>query len=139
MSYMTAYEFSKLISEKVKYGKELTLEQRKLAFNNKIVVAYGYSDNVISLSGYIENEVSPGKNVFYDENPLSQIEEDYNLSKNQISSLASLVSCGMRDPDFILETNDTVPWSIRVNKAHEVIPVYDGEDFYGEMIIFKLD
>lgn len=143
MDNMTAKELAQQL-----HGEEYPLHIPKTltdaAKQNRLVIVYGASDDLMEFEGAIYDEVGAyeGTTVRIDSEGLlpdfEQIDKDQSDSKDKLREYFKRENGG-REIEALWYKNPDTSWTYKTDIPHETFDVMEDEDIYCRGIIFSLD
>ncbi len=106
------------------YQNEITPEEEREAYCNRLVAVFGYSDDCVEFAGYIDDEVGAfeGTTVYVDHDGVSKDR----IGENAITA----VWC---------DDNSVATWTFKTDIPHETFNVYEDGELFCEGIVFCMD
>ena len=131
---MTAKELAAMLNGR-EYGNEITAAEEKLAKENGLVVAFGYSDDLMELRGAIYDEAG-----VYDGGTVS-IEKDGIASTDEACEQCKYFKAArekMKDITAAWCKGD-VPWTYETDIPHETFNIYEDGELFCVGIVFSIN
>lgn len=123
--FITHKEFASKLDGR-EYGKEITIEERKEAFENGLVVIYGASDDLMEINGAIDAEVD-----CWEGTSIRVVSKTLNIKKykegrpNKITSAWDNKKLG-------------TSWSYETEIPHTTFKIFEDGDLYCIGIVFSI-
>lgn len=140
---MTAKELAQKLNES-EYPLEISMELTTAAKQNRLVIVYGASDDLMEFEGAIYDEVGAyeGTKVRIDSEGLvpdfEQIEMDQRNSKDKLREYFQREHSG-KEIEALWCKEPGYSWTFRTEIPHEVFEVIEDGDPYCRGIVFSLD
>lgn len=124
---MTAKQLAEKMNGR-EYPNEITPDEEREAYCNRLVAVYGYSDDCLEFAGYIDDEVGAfeGTTVYV----LGDGTVDkYKLNDNAITALW----------DACTAEGERAAWVIETDIPHETFKIYEDGELFCVGIVFRMD
>lgn len=127
------------------YGEELAEEHEALAKANGLVVVFGYSDDNVELRGAIHDEIGAYDGTTLRITPLGLLPEwdsfmDNDPDETQVQEYFAKKASGVAtiEATFSPEDKPGYTWGFTTAIPHLVFTVMEGDEVFGEGLIFAL-
>ncbi len=117
------------------YGKEITIEQEKLAKENGLVVVFGSSDDLCEFRGAIDNEIGcyDGRKIKFDKEGDEIDEDDMDvLQRHKAVPNLNTIEAVWFDGTL------NCPWSYQTEIPHSTFKIMEDDELYCVGIIFDV-
>lgn len=124
---MTAKQLAEKMNGR-EYPNEITPEEEKEAYCNRLVAVYGYSDDCVEFVGYIDDEVGAfgGKTLYVTQDGIVDYDEN---EGNAITALW----------DASTAEGERAAWVIDTDIPHETFKIYEDGELFCIGIVFCMD
>lgn len=132
--------------DRCQYSKEITAEQEAFAKANGLVVVFGYSDDGVELRGAIDEEIGAYDGTTVRITPLGLLPawDSFHGSTDDEAEYARYFAkraAGVAtiDAQFSPEDRPGYTWGFATSIPHLLFLVMEGEEVFGEGIVFHMD
>jgi len=133
---MTAKELAAQLDGN-KYDSEITKEQEAQAADNGLVVAFGYSDDVVVLCGAIDDEVGAYDGTTFHVNRDGVLyEPDCNCDECKYFAAAKRAASEIK---AVWHNTSDATWTFETAIPHETFRIYEDDELFCIGIVFSLN
>lgn len=128
---MNIKEFAEMLNGREYNYPQFTKEEIQAAKDNRFVIVYGASDDLMEFDGaiYDEGGCFDGGKVFFDKDGVSQDGEEK----------ANVIEAVWCDKERTDENGNIITWTYKTDIPHETFMIYEDGEPYCEAIVFSID